>query len=215
MWTMEREKWAAGCQAVCGLDEVGRGPLAGPVVAAAVVLPREGEEDFAEAKRLLEGLTDSKQLSERQRERFAAIIPQVARAWAIAELSPAEIDRLNILKASQEAMRQALAKVRRKLKPDFLLVDGHLTLPGVRTPQEAMVKGDARSVSIAAASVLAKVHRDHAMDVLHAEFPAYGFDRHKGYPTRDHLEALEKHGLSPHHRLSFGPCARLRQMTLF
>jgi len=215
MWTLEAEKWEQGFARVCGLDEVGRGPLAGPVVAAAVILPRQGDPDFDAAQRLLEGLTDSKLLTERQRERFAALIPQVARAWAIAELPPAEIDRLNILKASQEAMRQALAKVRRKLTPDILLVDGHLTLPGIRTPQEALVKGDSRAISIAAASVLAKVHRDHAMDQLHVDFPEYGFDRHKGYPTREHLEALERHGLTPHHRLSFGPCARLRQMSLF
>lgn len=215
MWSVEHQKWEQGYEAVCGLDEVGRGPLAGPVVAAAVILPRLGDPDFEAAQRRLEGLTDSKLLSERQRERFYAILPEVARAWAIAELSPAEIDRLNILRASQEAMRQALAKVRRKLAPDVLLIDGHLTLPGIRKPQEALVKGDSRSISIAAASVLAKVHRDRQMDRLHAEFPEYGFDRHKGYPTREHLEALERHGLTPHHRMSFGPCARLRQLPLF
>ena len=215
MWTFETQKWEEGFSLVCGLDEVGRGPLAGPVVAAAVVLPRQGDPDFALVQQQLVGLTDSKQLTERQRERFAALIPQVARAWAIAELSPAEIDRLNILRASQEAMKQALAKVRRKLNPDILLVDGHLKLPGIRKPQEALVKGDSRSISIAAASVLAKVHRDHFMDRLHVEFPEYGFDRHKGYPTREHLEALERHGLTPHHRMSFGPCARMRQMSLF
>lgn len=215
MWSIEEQKWEQGFGAVCGLDEVGRGPLAGPVVAAAVVLPRRGDADFAEAQRRLTGLTDSKQLSERQRERFYAIIPEVARAWAIAELPPAEIDRLNILRASQEAMKRALAKVRRKLKPDALLIDGHLVLPGLRLPQEAVVKGDSRSMSIAAASVMAKVYRDREMDRLHVDFPDYGFDRHKGYPTREHLEALEAHGLTPHHRMSFGPCARLRQMTLF
>jgi len=209
MWSIEEQKWKQGFGAVCGLDEVGRGPLAGPVVAAAVVLPRRGDADFEETQRRLTGLTDSKLLSERQRERFYAIIPEVARAWAIAELPPEEIDRLNILRASQEAMKRALAKVRRKLKPDVLLVDGHLVLPGLRVPQDAVVKGDSRSMSIAAASVMAKVHRDREMDRLHVEFPEYGFDRHKGYPTREHLEALEAHGLTPHHRLSFGPCARL------
>lgn len=215
MWTIEALKWEQGFEAVCGLDEVGRGPLAGPVVAAAVVLPRRGDPDFDAAQQQLQGLTDSKLLSERQRERFAALIPKVARAWAIAELSPAEIDRLNILRASQEAMKLALAKVRRKLNPDVLLIDGHLVLPGIRKPQEALVKGDSRSISIAAASVLAKVHRDHFMERLHEEFPLYGFDRHKGYPTREHLEAMEAHGLTPHHRMSFAPCARMRQMTLF
>jgi ribonuclease HII len=215
MWTIEAEKWEQGYFAVCGLDEVGRGPLAGPVVAAAVVLPRAGDPDFPAAQRLLDGLTDSKLLSARQRARFYDLIPQVARAWAIAELSPAEIDRLNILRASQEAMRRALAKVRRKLNPDILLVDGHLVLPGIRKPQEALVKGDSRSISIAAASVLAKVHRDRTMERLHEELPQYGFDRHKGYPTREHLEALDAHGLTPHHRLSFAPCARLRQLGLF
>ncbi|MNR82059.1 Ribonuclease HII [compost metagenome] len=215
MWSFEEQKWEQGFGAVCGLDEVGRGPLAGPVVAAAVVLPRRGDADFETAQQRLKGLTDSKLLSERQRERFYEIIPEVARAWAIAELSPAEIDRLNILRASQEAMRLALAKVRRKLTPDVLLIDGHLVLPGIRKPQEALVKGDSRSISIAAASVLAKVYRDRKMARLHVDFPDYGFDRHKGYPTREHLEALERHGLTPHHRMSFAPCARLRQMNLF
>ncbi len=215
MWSIESEKWEQGFARVCGLDEVGRGPLAGPVVAAAVVLPRAGDPDFAEAQRRLRGLTDSKQLSERQRERFAEILPSIARAWAVAELSPAEIDRLNILRASQEAMRLALAKVRRKLTPDILLIDGHLVLPGIRTPQVALVKGDSRSISIAAASVLAKVHRDRVMVRLHDAHPQYGFDRHKGYPTREHQAALARHGLSPHHRLSFAPCARLLQLPLF
>lgn len=215
MWSIETGKWEQGFRAVCGLDEVGRGPLAGPVVAAAVVLPRMGDPDFEATVERLRGLTDSKLLSARQRERFAEILPEVARAWAIAELPPAEIDRLNILRASQEAMRQALAKVRRKLSPDFLLIDGHLQLPAVRKPQAALVKGDSRSISIAAASVLAKVHRDRLMDRLHEEWPLYGFDRHKGYPTADHLKALEAHGLSPHHRLSFAPCAKLRQLPLF
>lgn len=214
MWSFEAENWELGFRWVCGLDEVGRGPLAGPVVAAAVVLPRDGDADFPDAQARLQGLKDSKLLSERQRAHFAQILPQVARAWAVAELSPAEIDEINILRASQEAMRRALAKVRRKLSPDILLVDGHLTLPGVRKPQKALVKGDSRSISIAAASVLAKVHRDQVMDRLHTEFPGYGFDRHKGYPTREHLEALERHGLTPHHRMSFGPCARLQQLPL-
>lgn len=215
MWSIEATKWSEGFGVVCGLDEVGRGPLAGPVVAAAVVLPGPGDPGHAEARERLRGLTDSKQLTEARRERFFGILPEVARAWAVAEQPVEAIDRLNILRASQEAMKLALSRVRRKLPPDCLLIDGHLTLPGLRTPQEALVKGDARSISIAAASVLAKVHRDRLMDRLHEDFPQYGFDRHKGYPTREHLEALERHGLSPHHRLSFGPCARLRQLPLF
>lgn len=206
MWTLEESFWAEGDACLAGVDEVGRGPLAGPVVAACVVLPGPDHPTYLEARCRLEGLTDSKLLTERQRDRFAPVIREVALAWAIAELDAAAIDRLNILRATQEAMARAYRRVRQTVKPDRLLVDGPLAVPGLRVKQVPLVKGDRRSISIAAASVIAKVHRDAGMLALHARFPGYGFDRHKGYPTAMHLVAIAREGLTPHHRLSFGPC---------
>jgi ribonuclease HII len=210
MWAIEENWWARGDRHLAGLDEVGRGPLVGSVVAGCVVLPGPDHPAFEATRLRLMGLTDSKKLSEAKREHFAGVIQEVALAWAIAECTPVEIDRLNILHASHEAMRRALRRVRKQLKPDRLLIDGHLTLKGIRAEQEALVKGDARSISIAAASVIAKVHRDAQMVALHARYPAYGFDRHKGYPTSEHLAAIAAHGLTPQHRTSFAPC---RQIT--
>lgn len=206
MWEIEERCWQAGERHLAGVDEVGRGPLAGPVVVACVVLPDPEHPEYAAIRARLAGLTDSKQLSEARREHFAQVVREVAIAWAIVEGSAAEIDRLNILRATQAAMATAVRRVRRTLKPDRLLVDGHLVIPGLRAKQEALVKGDGRSITIAAASVLAKVHRDALMVALHAEYPAYGFDRHKGYPTADHVAAIARHGLCPQHRRSFGPC---------
>lgn len=206
MWAIEEGFWDSGERHLAGLDEVGRGPLVGAVVAACVVLPGPDHPGFEATRQRLTGLTDSKKLSQSRREHFAAVVKEVALAWAIAECSPAEIDRLNILHASHEAMARALRRVRRTVKPDRLLVDGHLPIKGIRAKQEALVKGDGRSMSIAAAAVIAKVHRDAQMVALHVRYPAYGFDRHKGYPTAEHLEAITRHGLTPHHRLSFAPC---------
>lgn len=210
MWSIEESWWGRGDRHLAGLDEVGRGPLVGAVVAACVVLPGPDHPDFEAVKVRLTGLTDSKKLSEARREHFAAVVKEVALAWAIAECSPEEIDRLNILSASHEAMARALRRVRKTLKPDRLLVDGHMAIRGIRTKQEALVKGDARSMSIAAAAVIAKVHRDAQMIALHRQYPAYGFDRHKGYPTAEHLAAIAEHGLTPQHRRSFGPCRDLQ-----
>lgn len=206
MWEIEERYWQSGEHHLAGVDEVGRGPLAGPVVVACVVLPGPDHPEYAAIRARLDGLTDSKKLSEARREHFARIVREVALAWSIVEGGVGEIDRLNILRATQAAMATAVRKVRRTVKPDRLLVDGHLIIPGLRAKQEALVKGDGRSISIAAASVIAKVHRDALMVAMHAAYPAYGFDRHKGYPTEDHLAAIAQHGLCPHHRRSFGPC---------
>lgn len=189
----ERAWWKQGFESVAGVDEAGRGPLAGPVVAACVVLPRN-------AARRLSGLTDSKQLTALQRDRFFDRIHEVALAVGVAEASPAEIDERNILQATFLAMRRAIAQID---PVEVVLVDGNRAISEFTLPQETLVKGDARSLSIAAASVIAKVTRDRALLALDAEFPAYGFSQHKGYPTPQHYAALEANGPCPHHRRSF------------
>lgn len=188
----EERHWAAGRRAVAGVDEAGRGCLAGPVVAAAVVLPQGAR---------LPGLDDSKRLSPKAREALVPEILRVALGVGVGQCSPAEVDALNVLWASMEAMRRAADALPRP--PDVLLVDGNREIPDARWPQETLVKGDARSLSIAAASVVAKVTRDRIMEELDAQFPAYGWARHKGYPTAAHYAALRTHGPSPHHRRSF------------
>ena len=178
---------------VCGTDEAGRGPLAGPVVAAAVVLP-EGVT--------IPGLDDSKKLTEKKREALYDVILREAAAYGIAESSPEEIDRINILAASLLAMRRAVEQVRRTIEPDIVLVDGNRpTEFGI--PCRTVVKGDGISQSIAAASVLAKVTRDRLMTELDLRYPAYGFAGHKGYPTKEHKLAVYEFGPSPVHRRSF------------
>ena len=178
---------------VCGTDEAGRGPLAGPVVAAAVVLP-EGAT--------IPGLDDSKKLTEKKREALYDVILREAAAYGIAESSPEEIDRINILAASLLAMRRAVEQVRRTIEPDIVLVDGNRpTEFGI--PCRTVVKGDGISQSIAAASVLAKVTRDRLMTELDLRYPAYGFAGHKGYPTKEHKLAVYEFGPSPVHRRSF------------
>ena len=182
---------------VCGVDEAGRGPLAGPVVAAAVELP-EGYE--------LPGLTDSKQLTARRRDAFFELLmgdEAVHKCVARAEVE--EIDRLNILRATHLAMRRAVEGLRPA--PGFCLIDG-LPVPGFPLPSRALVKGDARCLSIAAASVLAKVTRDRIMQQLHLEYPQYGWLRNAGYGTRAHLQAISQYGITPHHRRSFAPVAQ-------
>lgn len=190
--TLERRHWDAGRPVVVGLDEAGRGCLAGPVVAAAVVLPPEAD---------LPGLDDSKKLSPDAREALVPAIYREALAVGVGQCSPAEIDDLNVLWASMEAMRRAAAAL--PLAPDVFLVDGNRAIPNAPCPQETVVKGDARSLSIAAASVIAKVTRDRLMVELDAAFPVYGWAGHKGYPTAAHYAALDAHGPSPHHRRSF------------
>ncbi|PKO87094.1 MAG: ribonuclease HII [Betaproteobacteria bacterium HGW-Betaproteobacteria-12] len=181
---------------VCGIDEAGRGPLAGPVVAAAVIL---------DPARPIPGLNDSKKLSEKKRDELAVLIRERAVAWAVAEASVEEIDRLNILHATMLAMQRAVAGL--SVAPERAMVDGN-RCPKLAIPAEAVVKGDGKIASIAAASILAKTVRDAGMLALHAAYPMYGFDRHMGYPTAAHCAALEAHGASPVHRRSFGPVAQ-------
>jgi len=182
---------------ICGIDEAGRGPLAGPVVAAAVIL---------DPSRPLPGIDDSKKLSAVKRERLAPLIREQALCWAVAEASVEEIDRLNILQATLLAMQRAVAAL--SLRPERALVDGN-RCPRLDIPVTAIVKGDGQIASIAAASILAKTVRDAGMRVLHRDYPRYGFDRHMGYPTAAHFAALKQHGPSPAHRRSFGPVAQL------
>ncbi len=189
---------------VCGIDEAGRGPLAGSVVAAAVIL---------DPARPIAGLNDSKKLSAAKREALAPEIREKALAWCVAEASVAEIDQLNILHATMLAMQRAVAGL--AVTPLRALVDGN-RCPKLAVPAEAVVKGDGKVACIAAASILAKTFRDEAMLDLHRQYPQYGFDRHMGYPTADHLERLRQHGPSPIHRRSFGPVKLLlAQAELF
>ncbi len=175
-----------------GCDEAGRGCLAGPVFAAAVILPADFENDM---------LNDSKQLSEKKRDALRRIIEKKALAWAVASVSPEEIDDINILNASFLAMHRAVSRL--KIKPEFLLIDGNRFKPYENIPHKCIVKGDGKYLSIAAASVLAKTHRDEYMQKIHEDFPAYGWNKNKGYPTKQHKEAILKAGLSPHHRTTF------------
>ena len=177
----------------CGVDEAGRGPLAGPVYAAAVIL---------DPLRPIDGLRDSKKLSAERRQALAEQIRDRALAWCIAKCSEAEIDRLNILHASMLAMRRAINGL--SVKPSLALIDGN-RCPVIRVPSQAVVGGDDLIPSISAASILAKTARDAALVKLHRKYPAYGFDQHKGYPTALHLERLVQHGVSPVHRKSYAP----------
>lgn len=184
---------AASAGLLAGVDEAGRGPLAGPVVAAAVIL--DDQQPIA-------GLADSKKLTARARERLYDEIRAKALCCCIAEASVEEIDELNILQATMLAMRRAVEGLR--LKPAMVQVDGN-RVPPLNVPAQAIVKGDAKVQAISAASILAKVHRDRLCDQLHEAYPQYGFDGHKGYPTADHVAALKLHGATPAHRRSFGP----------
>jgi ribonuclease HII len=206
----ERELWGSGLEWVAGVDEAGRGPLAGPVVAAAVMLPAAwGRDGLPPA---LEGLNDSKQLSEARRDRYYdELISRDDVLWQVAQLDAGEIDRLNILKATHAAMGTALAGLR--VAPQHVLVDG-LKVRTLGWPQTPLVKGDSRSYSIAAASVLAKVTRDRQMLEADRLWPAYGFGVHNGYPTPVHLQALAEHGPCPIHRRTFAPL-RAWQPDLF
>ena len=178
---------------ICGVDEAGRGPLAGPVSAAAVIL---------DPSRPIEGLADSKKLSEKQRDRLAPLIRARALAWAVAYAEVEEIDRLNILQATLLAMRRAVEAL--SIRPQQVLVDG-LYCPQTGIPSQAIVKGDSKVAAISAASILAKTARDELMLQLHGRYPQYGFDAHKGYPTAAHLAALREHGVSAVHRKTFKP----------
>lgn len=192
MWSFENKAASKGYKNIAGVDEAGRGPLAGPVVSAAVILPLS----FS-----CPGLADSKQLTPLKRETFYSIIMEQAIAAATAIATPEEIDTINVLQASLLSMRRAVHKL--ALIPDYLLVDGIFPVKGVNITQEPIVHGDVKSISIAAASVLAKVTRDNLMREMHLEYPCYGFDRHKGYPTKAHKESIIQNGPSPIHRKTF------------
>lgn len=183
---------------ICGTDEAGRGPIAGPVVAAAVILNPDDP---------IEGVTDSKKLSEKKRMALSEEIKQRALYWAIAQCDPAEIDELNILWASMLAMKRAIEAL--PVKPSIVLVDGNRVPPELQVPAKAIVKGDASEACIGAASILAKVERDRQMLAWHETYPQYDFARHKAYPTPIHLALLREHGPSPIHRRSFKPVADL------
>jgi ribonuclease HII len=200
---LERLLWRVGIRHVAGVDEVGMGPLAGPVVAAAVVLPIDAA---------LDGVMDSKQLSAAQRVRLDVEIRLRALGIGIGVVEADEIDRLNIYQAAMKAKRHALEALA-PLVPGFVLVDGR-EIPGIGIPQSAYPKGDAFVLSIAAASIVAKVHRDAIMRDLEAQHPGYGFGRHMGYATAAHRRALDEHGPSPVHRRSFAPRASDAQLPL-
>ncbi len=198
MFTLEQTYWRQGCRFVAGVDEAGRGPLAGPVVAAAVIV--DGPVDLPE-------VTDSKLLSAAVRERLYEEILRKATDVGVGMVAPEEIDRINILQAALQAME--LAVVRLRVQPDAILVDGN-RVPAGLPAAVAVVRGDRLSFCIAAASIVAKVTRDNIMREYDRQFPEYGFARHKGYPTAQHLDAIEKYGLCPIHRRSFHP-KRFRQ----
>lgn len=188
----ERKFRSQGFRSICGVDEAGRGPLAGPVVAAAVILPA----DFSP-----EGIADSKQLSAARREAAYGRITKEALSYAIAESSVAEIDDVNVLQATFLAMRRAVEALDRR--PDYLLIDGNMTIPRMNLPSEAVIGGDGKVLSIACASILAKVHRDRIMCEYHELYPQFGFDRHKGYATHKHRQMIARFGAVEIHRKSF------------
>jgi len=193
MLSFEKELWSAGKEFIAGVDEVGRGPLAGPVVTAAVILPK----DFS-----LLGVDDSKKLTPKRRDELFEQIKQSAVCWAIGRREPARIDEINILEATKEAMADAIKAL--PVKPDHVLIDA-VRLPGLDMPQTSIVKGDARSVSIAAASILAKVTRDREMAEMAKIYPGYSFESNKGYGTAAHYEGLRAQGPCPIHRKTFLP----------
>lgn len=194
LYEYENELYKQGINYIGGVDEVGRGPLIGPVVTACVVLPK----DF-----VLEGLTDSKKLSEKKRNLFYDYIINHCIAYAIGECSPKEIDEINIYQASKKAMIEAIYKVKKQIPLEHVLIDA---MPmEIEIPTTSIIKGDAKSISIAAASVVAKVTRDRMMYELDKKHPEYGYGSHKGYPTKRHIEAIHKYGLIEGYRKSYGP----------
>ena len=198
LYKYEKELYSNNIKYIGGVDEVGRGPLIGPVVAACVVLP----ESFK-----LEGLTDSKKLSEKKRNSFYEYIQEHALAYAIGSVSPEEIDEINIYEASRKAMLIAIEEVRKKLPLEHVLIDA---MPiELDIPTTSIIKGDAKSISIAAASVIAKVTRDKMMYDLDLKYPEYGFASHKGYSTKKHVEAINKYGLIDGYRKTYGPVKKI------
>jgi ribonuclease HII len=186
---------------VAGVDEAGRGPLVGNVVAAAVILDRNNPID---------GLTDSKKLSVVRREQLAEQIRETAMAWSVVSIDATEIDRINILQATMLGMKRSIEQL--SISPGHVFIDGN-RCPDLAIPSTAVIKGDLRVAEISAASILAKVERDAQMLVLHESYPQYGFDKHKGYPTKDHMKALMEYGPCPHHRRSYGPVKRAEMVA--
>ena len=191
MREFERNLCAKGYKYIAGVDEAGRGPLAGPVYAAAVILPEDAR---------LDGINDSKKLSEKKREELFEVITKTAISYCIASVDEKEIDEINILNATHKAMCQAVNGL--DTEPDYVIIDGN-SIKGMDKPHETVVKGDAKSISIAAASILAKVSRDRYITKMAEIYPEYGFDKHKGYGTKAHTEAILEHGISPIHRRTF------------
>ena len=187
----EQQAAARGYSAICGVDEAGRGPLAGPVCAAAVILPENT---------VIDGVNDSKKLSEKKREALFDVICETARSYSIAYASVEEIEELNILNATMLAMKRAVEGL--DVKADYAMIDGNRT-PDLNIESEFIIKGDAKSMSVACASILAKVSRDRLLYEYAKEYPQYGFEKHKGYGTKAHTEALKEYGPCPYHRMSF------------
>jgi len=195
LWAYEKELYKTGIEFIGGVDEVGRGPLIGNVVAACCVLPK----DFK-----LDGLTDSKKLSEKKRNEYYNYIINNCIAYGIGKVSPEEIDNINIYEASRKAMMISISEVRKKINLEHVLVDA-MPLPDLDISHTPIIKGDAKSISIAAASVIAKVTRDREMYELDEKYPMYGFKNHKGYPTKKHIEAINTYGLIDGYRKTYGP----------
>jgi ribonuclease HII len=191
MWSIETNTFNLGYNLIAGLDEAGRGPLAGPVVAAAVILPK-GE--------MIVGVNDSKKISEKKREQLFIKIQEKALAIGVGIVDNETIDKINIFNATKLAMKQAINSL--KVKPDFLLIDA-LEIADIHIKQKSIIKGDSKSISIAAASIIAKVTRDSLVKDYEKEYPGYNFSKHKGYGTKEHYEAIEKYGITPLHRKSF------------
>ena len=198
LYAYEKELWNKGIKYIGGVDEVGRGPLNGPVVTACCVLP----SDF-----VLEGLTDSKKLSEKKRNEYAEYIKEHAICYEIGEASAEEIDKYNIYEATKIAMKRAISKVQKKIPLEHVLIDA---MPlDIEINTTSIIKGDSKSISIAAASVLAKVTRDKMMYELDEKYPMYGYKNHKGYPTKKHIEAIEKYGIIEGYRKTYGPVKKV------
>ncbi len=194
LWQYEKELFKQNINIIGGVDEVGRGPLIGPVVAACCVLPADFE---------LDGLTDSKKLSEKKREKFYDYIIEHCVAYGVGIISPEVIDEVNIYEATKLAMKEAIKQVQKQIKLEYVLIDA---MPlDLDIPTNSIIKGDAKSISIAAASVIAKVTRDRMMIELDKEYPKYGFAKHKGYPTKAHIEAIHQYGLIDGYRKTYGP----------
>ena len=198
LYQFEKDLWNKGYQNIAGCDEAGRGPLFGPVVAAAVILPH----DF-----VLEGLTDSKKLSEKKREEYYPVIMKNALSVGVSIVSAKEIDDINIYEASRQAMLRAIDKL--SIKPNYIITDAMPLAGFTDIPYEAIIKGDAKSITIAAASVIAKVTRDRLMYDIDKKYPEYEFGKHKGYPTKKHIELIEKYGIIDGYRLTYGPVKKV------